>query len=87
MAKKRKTREQKRLADKRHDFHHSLTTQRVELPLKPIISTTPKKEIEYPYLAKDLTRTVILSSLIIGFQFFLFLILKNHFINIPGISY
>ncbi len=87
MAKKRKTRDQKKLADLRHEFQHSLSSEKLELKLQPATIKTQKSETQYPYLAKDLARTALLSSLIIAFQISLFLILKNHLINIPGISY
>ncbi|OGH11653.1 MAG: hypothetical protein A3B38_02965 [Candidatus Levybacteria bacterium RIFCSPLOWO2_01_FULL_36_13] len=87
MAKKRKTKFQKKLADNRHTFHHQASPLIYEVkPSMP--QTQPKKNlITHSYLMKDLSKTALLSSAIIAFQVILFFILKNHLIKIPGISY
>lgn len=97
MAKKRKTREQKKLADLRHNFTHTLvnhshseakislqSNENVKHQIKPqtVIAIN-----EYPYLAKDLSKTGLLTAAILGFQLTLFFLLKNHFITIPGLIY
>jgi len=96
MAKKRKTREQKILADERHNFSHTFTSQ-APLTLKIPTQITPSVLMQkpqkttalnaYPYLVKDLTKTVILTAGIFIFQLVLFTLLKNHALMIPGISY
>jgi len=94
MAKKRKTREQKKLADLRHTFTHvpSLVTT-PSLNLKQINSikieakTAVLTQNSYPYLKKDLSKTVLLTLGILIFQAILFAILKNHIIVIPYLSY
>ncbi len=91
MAKKRKTREDKKLADLRHTFTHQNILNTLETKSsftkisakKPTITTYSS----YPYLAKDLTKTFILTASIIGVQILLFISLKTHLIKIPGISY
>jgi hypothetical protein len=42
---------------------------------------------EYPFRIKDLAKTAILTVGIFIFQIILFLLLKNHVLFIPGISY
>ncbi|OGH03115.1 MAG: hypothetical protein A2798_01655 [Candidatus Levybacteria bacterium RIFCSPHIGHO2_01_FULL_37_17] len=87
MSRKRKTREQKKLADIRHQFNHP--SPRLTYDANPtIVQSEIKVQLNaYPYLKKDLIRTALLSSTIIGLQIILFLILKNHLIKLPGISY
>lgn len=91
MAKKRKTRQDKKLADLRHTFTHQNILNTLETKpsftkiaiKKPTITTYSS----YPYLAKDLTKTFILTASIIGAQILLFISLKTHLLKIPGISY
>lgn len=93
MSGKRKTKAEKRLADQRHTFYHHTASIFKEVDTKPtfkIKSKTNSKQFEtnsYPYLIKDLSKTTILSAAIIAFQIILFIILRNHIIEIPGISY
>jgi hypothetical protein len=94
MAKKRKTKEQKKLADLRHNFEHTY-----KLPASPSVSIKPayNTKIEaktstisinsYPFLKKDLSKTGLLTLGILAFQIILFFILKNHIIVLPGINY
>ena len=97
MAKQRKTREQKKLADSRHQFVHTLTSQtlpavKIQNQPKDIIrpQKQPNQQIsinKYPYLVKDLSKTGMLTLGILAFQIILFGLLKNHVLTIPGISY
>ena len=97
MAKRRKTREQKKIADLRHSFTHSLVKSndseaKIVLQNKkniiPLIKSQPLAYInEYPYLIKDLSKTGLVTSLILGFQVILFFLLKNHTLKIPGLIY
>ncbi|HUD04948.1 MAG TPA: hypothetical protein VMR59_03105 [Patescibacteria group bacterium] len=96
MAKKRKTREQKILADLRHNFSHTFASQaplsvKIQAPIVPSVAMSQMQRTTtlnaYPYLAKDLTKTAILTLGIFVFQIILFLLLKNHALIIPGISY
>jgi hypothetical protein len=96
MAKKRKTREQKILAETRHNFSHTFTgqvpfTAKIQTQINPSIltQTTPKTAAlnAYPYLIKDLSKTAILTAGIFIFQIILWALLKNHALIIPGISY
>ncbi|MBI2025993.1 MAG: hypothetical protein HYT06_01280, partial [Candidatus Levybacteria bacterium] len=88
MAKKRKTREQKKLADLRHTFIHQKILNVFEtrpsstqiLEKKPVATTY----FSYPYLVLDLTKTFILTSSIIAIQVLLFVLLKTHILKIPG---
>lgn len=87
MAKKRKTKEEKKLADTRHTFHHQASQLVYEIKPSIVKNQVSQSTIAYPYLINDLRRTALLSSAIIALQVVLFFILKNHLINIPGISY
>ena len=97
MAKQRKTREQKKLADLRHQFIHTLASQtppavKIKLQPKDIInpSSKPNQQLsvnKYPYLIKDLSKTGVLTLGILAFQIILFALLKNHTLAIPGIGY
>ena len=97
MAKQRKTREQKKLADLRHTFTHALVSQtpsavKIQFQSKDIISPSikPNQQIstnKYPYLIKDLFKTGALTLGILAFQIILFVLLKNHTVTIPGIGY
>jgi hypothetical protein len=90
MAKNRKTREQKKLADLRHQFKHQIVPDILEvrnptIKIKPVIAV--QTDTAYPYLAKDLTMTLMLTATIIGVQAALFIFLKTHLITIPGLLY
>ncbi len=101
MAKVRKTREQKKLADLRHNFTHSLvknTYLKASSKAKITLETKENPKIssniqsatlsnEYPYLIKDLSKTGVLTALILGFQIILFFLIKNHALKIPGLIY
>jgi hypothetical protein len=96
MAKKRKTREQKILAETRHNFSHAFTGQvpftakiQTQINSSILTQTAPKTTVlnAYPYLIKDLTKTALLTLGIFIFQIILFTLLRNHVIFIPGISY
>jgi hypothetical protein len=96
MANKRKTREQKILAEKRHNFTHTFSSQtplavKVQTQISPTILTkvTPTTVAlnEYPYLVKDISKTAILTIGIFAFEIILFTLLKNRVLLIPGISY
>jgi hypothetical protein len=94
MAKKRKTKEQKRLADLRHEFTHSYAfnpspsvSQKPQLNIKTEAKTITINQNLYPFLKKDLSKTALLTMGILIFQAILFLSFKNHFISIPGLNY
>jgi hypothetical protein len=94
MAKKRKTKEQKRLADLRHNFKHaytfvnpSSTQPKQDIAKKYENTTTTVLTNAYPYLKKDLSKTALLMFAILTFQLVLFTILKNHIFVIPGLNY
>lgn len=97
MAKKRKTREQKKLADLRHNFTHTPVNHihsEAKIKLFNPEITKPAVKIqtvtvinEYPYLIKDLSKTGLITAVILGFQITLFFLLKNHTLTIPGLIY
>lgn len=97
MAKRRKTREQKKLADLRHSFVHSaqsitkfeaknLSISSIKVPSIEKVSNTVSLE-PYPYLVKDLSKTGLLTLTILALQIVLFYLFKNHILIIPGINY
>lgn len=97
MANKRKTREQKKLADLRHNFtHHQVSKEisvtKIKLSTKEIIRPLEKTKNSnstnlYPYLIKDLSKTGLLTTTILTIQIVLFFLLKNHTLKIPGLNY
>ena len=99
MAKKRKTREQKILADLRHSFqHNSISVAPLAGKTETTFSTNAPSVVRgktastttltaYPYLAKDLAKTAILTLAIFAFQIILLALLKNHILIVPGIGY
>jgi hypothetical protein len=97
MAKNRKTREQKKLADLRHTFNHVIVgqvTSAVKTQVQPSntisLSYKPKASIsnnQYPFLIKDLSKTGILTLAILAFQIVLFTLIRIHVLTIPGIVY
>jgi hypothetical protein len=90
MAKKRKTREQKQVADLRHTFEHKVILNSFAANVSPV-KNSPKIQVNntsaYPYLAKDLSKTILVTLSILAVQLVLFLTLKLHLIKIPGLPY
>ncbi len=107
MAKKKKTRQQKIIADLRRQLYTSqakdvpleIKTENntqslsITLPKMPKINTTANRETSpaftntYPYLAKDLRKTAIVTTAILAAQLLLFFTLVNHIIVFPGLTY
>lgn len=96
MAKKRKTLEKKKLADLRHTFTHTIVNQpyfeaKNQIKLDNLVKLKEREKIisdnKYPYLVKDLSKTGALTTAILTFQIILFFLLKNHILQIPGLSY
>jgi len=97
---KRKTRQQKIIADLRRQLTKTVepinldTVVEKKTPIKqgitlPERSQTSPQRLTYtnPYLINDLRKTAILTSCIIVAQFFLFFLLRQHILILPGISY
>ena len=96
MAKRRKTRAQKKLSDFRHNFSHTISStinQSISMPaLKfqkeiKINSSISDSKNSHPYLIKDLSKTGILTLSILAAQIILYLLLTNHLFKIPGLNY
>ena len=90
MAKTRKTREQKRLSDLRHNFKHQIVNNTFDVKVSSVKIATNLSSVthaSYPYLVKDLTKTITLTAAIVAVQIILFTILKNHIIIIPNLTY
>ena len=98
MAKHRKTRKEKEIADSRHNFTHNFVSQ-VPFQVKfdnPKQSKSQDKinvkpqEIStsaYSYLIKDLSKTAMLTGAILAFQIILFFLFQHHVLSIPGLNY
>ena len=101
MAKKKKTKQQKVVADLRRQLlKRNLSNQseppvvktvEIKKPLEkePQIKVTEKKEedLNYNYLAHDLKKTAILTSSVIALQIILYFALTNKILILPGLSY
>lgn len=99
MAKHKKTREQKKIADLRRQIYAAnppiatleLKTERTEE--KPAFSIPTAKSSSYStlvntsYLIKDLRKTAILTAAIVAVQFILLFLLKNHIFTVGGLTY
>ena len=88
MAKKRKTRAQKKLSDFRHNFTHSINQASTSFQIN-LEKKAPAMESlsSYPYLIKDLTKTTFLTLSIMGAQLILYFALTHHLFKIPGFNY
>ena len=97
---KRKTRQQKIIADLRRQLIKTSVPIKVESTMEkkesPMPIATPREHIQVsqqrltytnPYLAKDLRKTAFLTSCIVVAQLFLFILLRQHILLLPGISY
>ena len=81
-AKHRKTLKQKMIADYRHNSYTYLPPSDVTTA-----STITKSIPTYSYILRDISKTGILTLVLIALQIILFLFLKNHILKIPGIIY
>lgn len=94
MAKKKKTRQQKIIADLRRQVTLS-KPQESKPETKPknfsnpaLITYAPKiRAVTYPYLKKDLQKTAILTSSVIALQMILYFLLKSHILVLPRLGY
>ena len=98
MSKHKKTREEKIIADlrhqlyslKTHDFSHSSLPKSNTVKQKIITAYSPAITIpktSYLYLKHDVLKALILTLAIIAFQIILLFILKRHILVLPGIYY
>lgn len=99
MGKKKKTREQKIIADLRNQLAQtapSYTLSKTEEhrqekhvynPLQSPQTTVKVSNGTYAYLSHDLIKTGILTASLTGIQLVLFFLLKNHIVRIPMLSY
>lgn len=90
MAKRKKTRQQKIIADTRHKLYslqgsYSVSIRENKEPILP----TPQvaQTTTYTYLKHDLLKTAFLTGAILAIQSILFFLLKNHLFTIPTVSY
>lgn len=102
MSKHRKTLKEKQIADLRHKFY-SFDQAKLGFDSKNIsslktnndqetkevknVSTTISLTNKYPYLISDISKTGILTGIIVLAQIILYFLLKNHILKIPGIIY
>ena len=96
MAKKKKTRHQKMLADLRHKISLSEISQptpayTIAAPVTAVQKTVIKPSTAFantnPYLLQDIRKTGLLTLSLLAAQFLLFILLQYHVVKIPGISY
>ncbi|MEK7517724.1 MAG: hypothetical protein AAB583_04190 [Patescibacteria group bacterium] len=76
----KKTREQKIAADLRRQHFAYTETASHSISNASAIST-------HSYIKHDILKTFLLTAFIIGFQIILFILLKNHIIVLPMVSY
>lgn len=86
MAKHRKTRQEKIIADQRHVIYHLDTTpaqvnskhgKKSEFSLDLTPTKTQATTVSYNYVTKDLRKTTLLTSIILISQIFLFIVLNR----------
>ena len=98
MAKHRKTRKEKQLADLRHNFTHKFVSAapyelKFDTPKQAKtlevnkVSTRVISTSAYGYLVRDLSKTALVTAVILAFQIILFFLFKHHAIVITGINY
>lgn len=90
MSRHKKTRQQKVMADlRRQKFVYTLENKNLTnvLPADTPTATTIITNLPYSYIKHDILKTFLLTASIIGFQIILFVLLKNHIIVLPMVSY
>ena len=88
----RKTRKQKITADLHRQLYklqsHKVPSLEKEIPrikeTSPTLLAEPQK---YTYLTADISKTGVVTGLILIAQLIFFFLLKNHLLKIPGINY
>lgn len=85
MAKHKKTRKQKIIADYRHSVY-TLENKNLTTPT-PAVAPVVINVNSYSYVINDVVKTGALTSFIIAGELILFFLLKNHIITLPKISY
>lgn len=89
MAKYKKTLEQKKLSDMRHQAY-SLSEFTTSFSFKNQGNINPEKTIaasSTSYLKQDILKTTAISLSILFLQILLFISLKNHLLKLPLVSY
>jgi hypothetical protein len=100
---KRKTRQQKIIADLRRQLsltkdtsmEKQLPKEKEEIKVRPIFQLQPKtaetttRHLAYtnPYLGKDLQKTAFLTAGIVAAELILFFSFRQHLLILPGVSY
>jgi hypothetical protein len=93
MGKKRKTFKEKLISDlrRRGNILEGVRTTSLPLPTpQEIVLQVPTPKLiqnQYPYLLKDISKTGILTASVIAIQILLFILLKNHILMLPGVTY
>ena len=89
MAKRKKTRQQKMIADIRHQVYSLEGSSSISVEKTPPIPSIPQivQATSYNYLKHDLIKTAFLTGIILAVQSILFFLLKNHILTIPKVSY
>lgn len=92
---KHRTKQQKIIADLHRKLSLQNATATPSVTLTDLPSVSVKKTHTRPYgptmtithIATDLRKTLILTTLIIAFQFLLYFLLRNHIVSIPMVRY
>ena len=88
VVKQRKTLEEKIKTQQRHQ-HSAVTytldsTQTISKNITPILSESKNT---YAYVARDLRKTFLISLFLVAFEVLLFLLLKQHMVKFPFVTY
>ncbi|MEX2013069.1 MAG: hypothetical protein WD967_01560 [Candidatus Levyibacteriota bacterium] len=88
MAKRKKTLEQKKLADMHRQVYSLNNYSPAASPRKEVQNTHHESQLTIAsYLKRDILKTTILTASILSFQILLFILLKNNIVKVPFISY
>lgn len=84
MSNNKKSREEKIIAD---IHRQTYTLNLTKTSMSPVTSQTSTAFLNHSYLAHDLSKTGILTAVIIGLQIILFFLFKKHLLILPDINY
>ncbi len=88
MAKRKKTREQKMIADMRHQVYSlDNISSSLLVKKKPTVINLNTQISTVSYLKHDILKTFYLTGAILFSQILLLILLKNHILKIPFVSY
>ena len=84
MSRHKKTRQEKVTADlRRQHFVYTFQNKNPEISSVKAVAIIPT----YSYIRRDIIKTFTLTLSIVGFQIFLYFLLKNHILALPMVKY